>query len=181
MILIALILFLLFYLSSKNMITQDALNFIIREEGFRDANNKLRFDPRPGDLFSPYDDGFGNWTTGIGHLIKSSESKLRLKKLNFDEAMNLYKIDINDAKIAVERNVKVPLLIHEKESLMSLAFNLGETKFKTTELLKYINTVPRAAWEPSRIQYLFEQWRSGGALLSRRTREGKLFNSAKYV
>jgi lysozyme len=167
------------YLLKSSMVSQTGLNFIIKEEGFRDANFKLRFDPKPSDLFSPYNnDGAGNWTTGIGHLILKNEEKLKLRPITFDEAMDLYKADIGKAVAAVERNVKRRLLLHEKDALVSMAFNLGEGNFKSSQLVSYLNS---GGVDPQMIRFYFEQWRSGGLLLNRRKKEADLFLNGKYV
>ena len=87
-----------------------------------------------------YQDEKGIWTIGYGHTkdVKPGD------KITQEEAEKLY---AEDFKIHSEplKYVKVPLNDNEKVALASLIFNIGESQFKNSTVLRKLNAGDRKA------------------------------------
>jgi lysozyme len=105
-------------------IAESTLDYITKEEGFR---NKA------------YKDVKGLWTIGVGHLIKESESHLVNATLTDEQVKELLKSDLKWCSEAVERSVRVPLTQTQFDALYSLCFNIGETNFKKSTVVRRLN------------------------------------------
>ncbi len=97
-----------------------------------------------------YDDGAGYPTIGIGHLLTEEEldtgeilveggSMDWLLGLSDDDAYLLLDADLQWAQDAVNEKVKVFLLQNQFDSLVSFVFNIGETNFRSSTLLRVLN------------------------------------------
>lgn len=84
----------------------------------------------------PYNDGFGFWTIGYGHRIKTGESFTRISQA---EALQLLAADTAWAQSAVKRLVRVPLTQSMFDALVSLVFNWGEGNFSRSSHLQKLN------------------------------------------
>lgn len=130
---------------NNNSISEKNLNFIIAREGIvyevNEQNKpiKISYKLEKEKKYLAYKDIKGNWTTGIGHLIKKNEKFLIKKKLKSNEVNEIFKKDIEIYKKAVRKNVKVKINNNQFSALVSLCFNIGETKFCKTELLFVLN------------------------------------------
>jgi lysozyme len=136
-------------------IAQSTLDFIIREEGSR---NKA------------YKDSKGLWTIGVGHLIKSDEEFLKTITLTDNDVKELLKRDLKWCSEAVESSVKVPLTQKQFDALYSLCFNIGETAFKKSTVVKRINQNDLKGAADA-----IEMWNKPAVLIPRRKREKALF------
>ena len=105
-------------------IAESTLSYITEEEGFR---NKA------------YKDSKGLPTIGVGHLIKASEPHLLNATLSDEQVKELLRSDLRWCSEAVESSVKVPLTQKQYDALYSLCFNIGETNFKKSTVVKRIN------------------------------------------
>lgn len=105
-------------------ITKSTLSYITEEEGYR---NKA------------YKDSKGLWTIGVGHLIKADEQHLITATLTDQEVEDLLRSDLRWCSEAVESSVKVPLNQGQFDALYSLCFNIGETAFKKSTVVKRLN------------------------------------------
>lgn len=107
-------------------------DFIQREEGFKE------------DLYD--NDGAGNTTIGWGHLvhrgpINGTEPEEFKHRITRDQAERLFHDDLEkDAGKPVNDLVEVPLAQNQFDALVSLVFNIGEGNFKSSTLLKMLNT-----------------------------------------
>lgn len=98
-----------------------------------------------------YDDAAGYLTIGIGHLLTEEELETgyilirgilvdwNLDGLFDEEAFALLNQDLQWAQDAVNKNVKVFLLQNQFDSLASFVFNIGETNFRSSTLLRILN------------------------------------------
>jgi lysozyme len=139
-------------------IAKSTLSFITKEEGYR---NKA------------YKDSKGLWTIGVGHLIKADEQHLLTATLTDQQVEDLLKSDLKWCSEAVESSVKVPLTQAQFDALYSLCFNIGETAFKKSTVVRKINEndLPGAA-------DAILMWNKPEVLKKRRERERALFLGA---
>ncbi len=98
-----------------------------------------------------YDDAAGYPTIGIGHLLTEEELKtghilIEGKLIDWgwdglfdEEAFSLLGQDLQWAQDAVNKNVKVFLLQNQFDTLVSFVFNVGETNFRSSTLLRVLN------------------------------------------
>ena len=139
-------------------IAQSTLSFITKEEG---ARNKA------------YKDSKGLWTIGVGHLIKADEQHLITAILSDQEVEDLLKKDLKWCSEAVETSVKVPLAQNQFDALYSLCFNIGETNFKKSTVVRRINENDLKGAADAILM-----WNKPEVLVKRRQRERALFLGA---
>lgn len=113
-------------------------------------------------------------TIGYGHT-KNVQLGMRT---SIAGAEIMLKEDLSFAESAVNRLVMKPINQNQFDALVSLVFNIGETKFKDSTLLKVINRNPN----DSAIKAQFERWIFGGGkvlpgLVTRRRDEATLYFS----
>jgi len=138
-------------------IAKSTLEFITKEEGFK---NKA------------YKDSKGLWSVGVGHLIKKDETYLLNAALSDQEVEDLLRSDLRWCSEAVESSVKVPLTQASMDALYSLCFNIGETNFKKSTVVKKINENDLKGAADAILM-----WSKQPELLPRRKRERALFLS----
>ena len=136
-------------------IAKSTLDFITKEEG---ARNKA------------YKDSKGLWTIGVGHLIKADEQHLINATLTDAQVEDLLKSDLKWCSEAVESSVKIPLNQNQYDALYSLCFNIGETNFRNSTVVKKIN-----AGDMNGAAAAIEMWNKPAVLINRRKREKALF------
>lgn len=136
-------------------IADSTLDFITKEEGFRNR---------------AYKDSKGLLTIGVGHLIKTDEEHLLNATLTDDQVKELLKSDLKWCSEAVESSVKIPLTQKQFDALYSLCFNIGETNFKKSTVVKKIN-----ANDLKGAADAIEMWNKPAVLIPRRKREKALF------
>jgi lysozyme len=139
-------------------IAKSTLSFITKEEGSR---NKA------------YKDSKGLWTIGVGHLIKPSEQHLLTATLTDEQVEELLQSDLKWCSEAVENNVKVPLTQNQYDALYSLCFNIGETNFRKSTVLRKINENDLQGAADAILM-----WNKPEVLINRRKRERALFLGA---
>jgi lysozyme len=139
-------------------IAKSTLSFITKEEGSR---NKA------------YKDTKGLWTIGVGHLIKADEQHLITATLSDQEVEDLLKKDLKWCSEAVETSVKVPLAQNQFDALYSLCFNIGETAFRKSTVVRKLNEN-----DPKGAADAILMWNKPAVLQKRRERERALFLGA---
>ena len=139
-------------------IAESTLAFITKEEGYR---NKA------------YKDSKGLPTIGVGHLIKKDEPHLLNATLTDEQVKDLLKSDLKWCSEAVESSVKVPLTQNQFDALYSLCFNIGETAFKKSTVVKRINQNDLKGAADAILM-----WNKPEVLVKRRQRERALFLGA---
>lgn len=126
----------------------------------------------------PYDDGFGFMTVGYGHKItKKSPAIARKDKLTTEEGELLLAHDVAWVEKAIEKQVTVPLTQPQYDALCGLIFNIGETNFGNSTLLRELNA---KRYIHAGIQFLVWHYSNGqqsGGLLKRRDIERDMFMS----
>jgi len=139
-------------------IAKSTLDFITKEEG---ARNKA------------YKDTKGLWTIGVGHLIKADEQHLITATLTDEQVEELLRSDLKWCSQAVESSVKVPLTQGQYDALYSLCFNIGETNFRKSTVVKKINENDIQGAADAILM-----WNKPAVLQKRREREKALFLGA---
>jgi lysozyme len=136
-------------------IAESTLDYITKEEGYR---NKA------------YKDSKGLWTIGVGHLIKADEPHLLSATLTDEQVKDLLKSDLKWCSEAVESSVKVPLTQKQFDALYSLCFNIGETAFRKSTVVRRLNDKDYKGAADA-----IEMWNKPAVLINRRKREKALF------
>jgi lysozyme len=139
-------------------IAQSTLAFITKEEG---ARNKA------------YKDSKGLWTIGVGHLIKPDEQHLITATLTDAQVEELLRSDLKWCSEAVESSVKVPLTQAQFDALYSLCFNIGETAFRKSTVVRKLNENDIKGAADAILM-----WNKPAVLENRRKRERALFLGA---
>lgn len=75
------------------------------------------------------------WTIGYGHT-KTAHASMTITEA---QAEQLLRSDLDWAEAAVNSLVKVGLTQHQYDALVSFVFNIGETNFSTSTLLRKLN------------------------------------------
>lgn len=142
--------------------SEKGLQFIRREEGER---------------LTAYADIIGVWTIGVGHTgTVDGKPVAKGMVIPADKSQELLSADLSKFESAITRLVKVPLKQYEFDALVSLVFNIGETNFARSTLLKKLNAND---FKGAAEQFL--AWKNAGGhpvqgLLNRRKREKDMFD-----
>ena len=131
-----------------------------------------------GKRLVAYDDGVGVWTIGFGTI--KYPNGVRVKKgdtCTLEQAKEYMRHDLIEFEYAVNSSVKVPLNQNQFDALVSLAYNIGSSAFKSSTLVKKLNT---GDYQGAADQ--FNVWINAGGkrmqgLVNRRDREKLLFLS----
>lgn len=140
----------------------------------------------------PYDDQTGNvidhWvkgaTIGYGHLILQDEWENYRHGISEEQASALFEADLQPFVNTVGSSVKVALAQNQFDALVILTFNIGETNFVGSSVLKLIND-PAANTPYSGLEQAWKAWnrsqgRENAGLNNRRQAEWKIFSEAVY-
>jgi lysozyme len=139
-------------------IAQSTLSFITKEEGHKNR---------------AYKDSKGLWTIGVGHLIKPDEQHLLTATLTDEQVEQLLHSDLKWCQDAVDNHVKVPLTQNQYDALYSLCFNIGETNFRKSTVLRKVNENDLKGAADAILM-----WNKPEVLINRRKRERALFLGA---
>ena len=131
-----------------------------------------------GKRLVAYDDGVGVWTIGFGTIKYPSGN--RVKKgdtCTLEQAKEYMRHDLIEFEHTVNSSVKVPLNQNQFDALVSLAYNIGSSAFKSSTLVKKLN-----AGDYQGAADQFNVWVNAGGkrmqgLVNRRDREKLLFLS----
>lgn len=123
-----------------------------------------------GSMTSAYKDIKGNWTVGVGHLIRKDERHLLHTKLSEEEVQNILHNDLKVCSEAVKTAVKVPVNRPQVDAMYSLCHNIGPDNFARSEVVKHLNdgNIKKAADS-------FLNWAKPAPLKKRREAERELF------
>ncbi|MGA6135872.1 lysozyme [Acinetobacter dispersus] len=127
-------------------------------------------------VLTAYDDGVGVWTIGFGTTVYPNG--IRVKRGDIctkAQAVSFFQHDLRRFEDAVNQAVKVVVNQNQFDALVSLAYNIGETAFKGSTLVKELNA---GNYEAAADQ--FPKWNRGGGkvmkgLVRRRAAERELF------
>lgn len=117
-----------------------------------------------------YDDGYGNMTIGVGHLIKPNEEKLYYTTLSTKQAHKLLERDMEPCERVIDTKVSSPLTQHQFDALMSFCHNIGPDRFAGSDVLRHVN---KRNYKKAADAML--SWNKPEELTKRRQKERKLF------
>jgi lysozyme len=124
-----------------------------------------------------YQDIVGVWTIGYGTTKIDGKRVTPGMSVTEEEATNYLITDVRYFEDVINRLVKVMINQNQFDALVSFVYNLGETNFAKSTLLKKINSLDFAG-----AQAEFIKWnKAGGKVVSgltrRREAEARLFAS----
>ncbi|MGR4070488.1 type VI secretion system PAAR protein [Billgrantia sp. C5P2] len=140
----------------------------------------------------PYDDQTGreitSWvegaTIGYGHLIYEPEWPLYQEGIDHEQAERLFEEDLAPFVQAVNRAIETPLMQHQFDAAVMLAYNIGVGAFTSSSAVKLIND-PEAVTPYPTLEEAWKAWnKSQGVLnrglINRRAAEWEMYTKGVY-
>jgi len=125
-----------------------------------------------GHRNTPYIDGAGKWTIGVGHQITPKEAKTLHRELSDTEVRGLLHRDLQKCSDALESAIKVMVNRQQADALHSLCHNIGPDRMVKSDVVKYLNQ-----GDTQKAANAFMNWTNPG-LKKRRQEEKALFLGA---
>jgi len=155
---------------SPTAISDQGTRFIAQFEGF---------DPKL------VNDAAGHCTIGFGHLVHlgpcdGSEPAELKRGITRERGLELLAQETSDAAAIVSRLVTVPLTQSQFDAIVSFVFNVGQTSFASSTLLKILNQGLYAGVPAQIGRFVFGGGRRLPGLVARRAAEGRLFSTGDY-
>lgn len=139
----------------------------------------LELADREGLALTKYLDSVGVQTIGIG-LTKSDIKDLAswswTKQLSVQDATYMYKSHVKPYADAVKKALKVPVLQHQFDALVSICYNIGIGGMQGSTFIKRINS--KASMES--IVSAILMWDKPKEIQGRRKKEAQLFQYGTY-
>jgi len=144
-------------------------------------NGKMQLLAEEGFVLAPYRDSVGVWTVYAGHTKaaggRNPEAMFRgmpeNRNIALREGLDMFAKDLLEYEDAVNEAVKVPLLQHEFDALVSFHYNTGG--IYRAALTKALNAGNR-----EKAAGAFMGWVKPKSIIGRRKREQALFRTGKY-
>ena len=92
-----------------------------------------------GKRYRAYQDYVGNWTTGIGHLIRQKDVHLLHRELSEAEVVGILHRDLEKCSKALESALNSIPKRHQIDALMSLCHNIGPDNMTRSEVVRHLN------------------------------------------
>ncbi|OGJ22017.1 hypothetical protein A3K73_07855 [Candidatus Pacearchaeota archaeon RBG_13_36_9] len=122
----------------------------------------------------PYPDGNG-FSIGYGHKIREGEN---LTNITEQKANDLLSQDLREVyEPLIHEHVKVGLTQGQYDALCSFVYNLGETKFSKSRLLRGLNKGDYRGAAKELNRWINFKGKHNNNLISRRAEEKKIFLS----
>jgi len=119
-----------------------------------------------------YQDHQGNWTIGVGHLIRHQDRYMLHRELSEAEVIDLLHRDLKTCSDALESAIKVMVNRTQADALHSLCHNIGPDRMVKSDVVKYLNE-----GDQEKAANAFLNWSNPG-LKKRRQIERALFLGA---
>jgi lysozyme len=154
--------------ASMSTISDQCLEFVAYFEGFPNGGR-------------PYNDPVGHCTIGFGHLLHygncTPSDHERWGQLTEKEAKQLLRKDLEEfAKGVKEKTVLWPKLEqHERDALISFAFNVGLGAYADSTLLKKLNQGDKRGAANEFPRWVYASGQKLPGLVRRREAERKMF------
>lgn len=127
---------------------------------------------REGKRNKAYKDSVGVWTIGVGHTGPEVQPGLVWTD---EQVMDALRKDVERFEKAVNDGVEVPLEQHQFDALVSFAFNVGDSAFLKSTMLKKIN-----AGLFDEVPAQFDRWHIPPEITSRRNGEREQFKGTEF-
>lgn len=137
-------------------ISPNAVSLITQFEGLR---------------LNAYKDSAGVWTIGYGHTRNVTAGQV----ITHEEALTLLNEDLAEVEKAIHRRVKVTLEQYQFDALASFIFNLGETHFAHSTLLRKLNQHDMEGAAKEFDRWVYARRKKLAGLVRRRAAERRLF------
>ena len=92
-----------------------------------------------GSRTKAYQDQKGNWTIGVGHLIRSQDRYMLHRELSEAEVRGILHQDLKKCSDALESAIKVMVNRQQVDALHSLCHNIGPDNMVRSDVIKYLN------------------------------------------
>ena len=86
-----------------------------------------------------YQDHKGNWTIGVGHLIRSQDRYMLHRELSEEEVRGILHQDLKTCSDALESAIKVMVNRTQADALHSLCHNIGPDRMIRSDVVYYLN------------------------------------------
>jgi lysozyme len=116
-----------------------------------------------------YQDHKGNWTIGVGHLIRSQDRYMLHRELSEEEVRGILHQDLKTCSEALESAIKVMVNRTQADALHSLCHNIGPDRMIRSDVIRHLNE-----GDNQRAADAFMNWTNPG-LKKRRQAERALF------
>jgi lysozyme len=116
-----------------------------------------------------YQDHQGNWTIGVGHLIRPQDRYMLHRELSEAEVIDLLHRDLKTCSDALESALKVMVNRTQADALHSLCHNIGPDRMVRSEVVYHLNQ-----GDTKKAADAFMNWTNPG-LKKRRQAERALF------
>lgn len=127
---------------------------------------------KPGDTVR------GTLTVGYGHTGADVKPGMTIDEA---KALELLRGDIAIAERAVARNVKVELSQNQYDALVSFVFNVGESNFRGSTLLRKLNEGKHNEVPAEMMRWINSKGKKLSGLVNRRSAEAGLWAKGAYV
>ena len=117
----------------------------------------------------------GKRTIGYGHVLKPDENYVC--GVSEKQAEELLIQDLSIAEAAVDLLVDVPLKEHQRDALVSFAFNIGTYAFQRSTLLKELNAGNYEQVPKQLLRWIYVNGKPCYGLLRRRQTEAAMFEN----
>ncbi len=118
------------------------------------------------------------WTIGYGTTVidgKPIQPGLEITK----EQAELYLCEhLKELEKIIEENVKAPITPNQYDALISLVYNIGETQFKQSTLLRYLNRGHYGLAGKEFHRWIYQKGKPLSGLIARRQAEKEIFERA---
>jgi lysozyme len=120
-------------------------------------------------------DGTQLYSIGLGHQIQPSEMYLMTALLNDEEVLEIFKKDIEGIRSSMNKVIKVPINKNQQLALLSLRYNIGNSAFDKSTILRLLNTRDYNAASMRFAEWRISEGKINQGLVNRRERERQLF------
>ncbi len=120
-------------------------------------------------------DGTQLYSIGLGHQIQPNELNLLTENLTDQEIERIFAEDIAKILLSINKAIKVPVNKNQKLALISLRYNIGETAFNRSTLLRKLNSKDYIGASTHFAEWRLSEGKINQGLVNRRERERQLF------
>ena len=115
------------------------------------------------------------YSIGLGHQIQPNELELMDITLNDEQVLKIFKKDIEQIRLSMNKVIKVPLNKNQQLALLSLRYNIGPNYFNESTLLRLLNSGNYDAAAARFAEWRLSEGMINKGLVARRERERQLF------